>query len=281
MANKTIAPYIRKGSQASALRRGRGTATARAIAAVGLFVALLGTAVSCHTPYHLASISRTRILIDSRYDARPDAAAEAFIAPYERRVDSIMKPVVGATAHPMAASKPESDLSNLLADILVWGGEEFQEKPDFGVYNMGGIRAALPQGDITYGDILNVAPFENHICFLTLTGDKVVQLFGEMAARGGEGVSHSVRLVITADGKLVSATLHGQPIDPAKSYRVATLDYLAQGNDGLTAFKQKTDVVSPDDEPHDVRYIIVNYFRHVAAQGKAVDAKPEGRVTIQ
>lgn len=242
---------------------------------------IAGSLASCHTNYHLADISRSRILIDSRYDAKPDAEAAAFIKPYEQKVDSMMKPVVGSTAHPMAAHRPESDLSNLLSDILVWGGDEFKENPDFGVYNMGGIRAALPEGKITYGDILNVAPFENHICFLTLTGDKVLQLFREMAERGGEGVSHSVKLLISKDGKLVSALLHGSPVDPQKSYRVATLDYLSQGNDGLNAFKSKTNVVSPDDEPHDVRYIIINYFKHLAAQGKAVDTKVEGRITVQ
>lgn len=245
------------------------------------FVSLLLLAASCHTPYHLASIDRTRILIDSRYDAHPDAAAAAFIQPYEHTVDSLMKPVVGSTAEPMIAHQPESNLSNLLSDILVWGGEEFYEKPDFGVYNMGGIRASLPQGDITYGDVLNVAPFENHICFLTLSGEKTLQLFREMAARGGEGVSHSVRMVITKDGKLKSVTVNGAPVDSQKSYRIATLDYLAQGNDGLAAFKDKTDAVSPDDEAHDVRYIIVNYFKHLKAQGKAVDTKVEGRVTVE
>jgi 2',3'-cyclic-nucleotide 2'-phosphodiesterase (5'-nucleotidase family) len=245
------------------------------------FVSLLLLAASCHTPYHLASIDRTRILIDSRYDAHPDAAAAAFIQPYEHTVDSLMKPVVGSTAEPMIAHQPESNLSNLLSDILVWGGEEFNEKPDFGVYNMGGIRASLPQGDITYGDVLNVAPFENHICFLTLSGEKTLQLFREMAARGGEGVSHSVRMVITKDGKLKSVAVNGAPVDSQRSYRIATLDYLAQGNDGLAAFKDKTDAVSPDDEAHDVRYIIVNYFKHLKAQGKAVDTKVEGRVTVE
>lgn len=250
----------------------------RFYAGAGLLCAVL---FSCHTPYKATSISRSRILIDSRYDTTPDAQAAAFIKPYEQKVDSMMKPVVGTTAHPMAAHKPESDLSNLLADILVWGGNEFKENPDFGVYNMGGIRAALPKGTITYGDILNVAPFENHICFLTLTGEKVLQLFSEMAARGGEGVSHSVRLVITKDGKLASASVNGKDVDPRQNYRIATLDYLAQGNDGLTAFKQKTNVLSPDDEAHDVRYIIVAYFKHLAAQGKAVDANTEGRITIE
>ena len=60
-----------------------------------------------------------------------------------------------------------------------------------------------------------------------------------------------------------------------------TLDYLAQGNDGLTAFKDKTDIVSPQDEKYDVRNVIVGYFRHFAQQGKTVDAKVEDRFTIQ
>ena len=42
------------------------------------------------------------------------------------------------------------------------------------------------------GDVLDVAPFENKISFLTLSGDKVKELFEQMARRGGEGVSASV-----------------------------------------------------------------------------------------
>ena len=236
---------------------------------------------SCHSSYHLTGISGTRMLIDARYDAHPDAQAAAFIAPYAHTVDSLMKPVIGKSARDMAARKPESTLSNLLSDILLWGGDEFNEHPDFAVYNMGGIRASLPEGDITYGDVLNVAPFENHICFLTLTGDKVQQLFAEMAARGGEGVSHGVNVVASSDGKLLKATLNGQPIDPAKRYRVVTLDYLAQGNDGLTVVKEGTDVVSPQEERNNVRFVIMEFFKEANSEGRVVDAKVEGRVVVK
>ena len=237
--------------------------------------------VSCKSHYQLAGVERTRILIDKRYDAHPDREAVAFLSPYKQQVDSIMSPVVGRVDHYMAAHRPESDESNLLADILVWGGQAFGEKPDFGVYNMGGIRAAFAQGDVTYGDVLDVAPFENHICFLTLTGEKTLQLFREIASVGGEGVSHGVKLVISADRQLRSAALHGKPIDPNATYRVATRDYLAQGNDHLEAFKDKTQEVSPQGEENDVRHIIVNYFKHMAAEGKAVSAQVEGRISYE
>ena len=243
----------------------------------GSFLAL----AACSSPYEVASMDRSRLVVDARYDARPDAEAMAFIAPYQREVDSLMFPVVGETTHQMATGRPESDLSNLLADIMVWAGTNFGEQPQLGVSNMGGIRANLPAGKVTKGDILNVAPFENKICFLTLTGEDLLLLFREIAHRGGEGVSHGVELAITKDGQLIAARLHGQEIDPQGRYRIATLDYVAQGNDHMEAFKKKKDVVSPQDEENNVRYLIEKFFQDAQSKGKEVSSKVEGRITVK
>lgn len=244
-------------------------------------LAIAALLTSCSSHYMVAGVERTRLLVDSRYDRQPDADAASFIAPYKTTVDSVMSPIVGTIDHYMEAKRPESDLSNLMADILLWGGKAYGEQPDMAVYNMGGIRAAFAKGTVTYGDVVDVAPFENKISFLTLSGTKLLQLFSEMASVGGEGVSHGVEMVITPDGKLVSARLNGQEIDPQASYRVATLDYLAHGNDRLDAFKAKTDFVSPQDEHNNVRYIIADYFREKAAQGQTVNAQKEGRIIIE
>lgn len=244
-------------------------------------IALLTLLTACTTHYKLADVSRSRILIDKTYDSAPDAAANRFLAPYKATVDSVMEPVVGQVACDMAGDRPESPLSNLLPDIFIYMAKDYQEKPDFAVYNVGGIRAALSKGKVTYGDVLDVAPFENKICFITLTGDKVLQLFQQIAAKGGEGVSKGVQLVISKDGKLLSARLHGKEIDPQASYRVTTIDYLVQGNDGLTAFKSGTDLNSPKEEKNNARYVITDYFREMMKQGKVVDAKIEGRIKVK
>ena len=236
---------------------------------------------SCRQHYELLDISRSRILVDSCYDVAPDREAQTFLAPYQHKVDSIMSPVVGETAEYLYSRKPESPLSNLLADILSWGGNGFNEKVDFSLYNVGGIRAAFAKGKVTYGDVVDVAPFENKICFLSLTGSKVRELFTEVANLGGEGLSHGVNLVITKDGRLLEATINGKAIDDNVTYRVATLDYLAQGNDGLDAFKYGTDVISPKGNDNNVRFIIMNYFRDKMAHGIAVDSKVEGRIILR
>ena len=267
-----------------AVERGGGGSTSFCMQTLRLIfslpLALLSVAGAAQS-YEVGAVHRTRLLVDSRYDAAPDSAALAFIEPYARVVDSIMGPVVGRAAFPMKASRPESPLSNLLADILLEAGADYGERPRLAVYNMGGIRASLPAGDITYGDVLEVAPFDNKICFLTLTGESLMQLFREMAAVGGEGVSRGVELAITPGGRLVSARLDGQEIDPGADYRVATIDYLAEGNDRLEAFKQKKDLNAPRTEGTDARYVIAAYFRKKAARGEAVGAKIEGRIKVE
>ena len=248
-----------------------------------LFVSLMALPmifVACTSHYQLAGVSRTRILVDASYDGQPDAAAVAFLTPYKQQVDSIMGPVVGHVAHNMAAVRPESDLSNLLTDIFMYMAKDYNETPDFAVYNMGGIRGALTKGNVTYGDVLGVAPFENKICFLTLKGKDVLELFSQIAMRGGEGVSKGVQLVITKEGKLVSAHLYGQEIDPEANYRITTIDYLAQGNDGLTAFKNATNVNSPKDDKNNARYVIRDYFQKMMKEGKIVESKVEGRILV-
>ena len=236
--------------------------------------------------YQLTGVERTRIIIDSRYDQHPDEAAVKFLEPYKRVNDSIMGPVVGKVAHNMHPTRPESDLSNLMADILMWAAKDYNESPVLAVYNMGGIRADLTKGIVTYGDVLDVAPFENRICFTTLTGETLMKLFRQIAHRGGEGVSKGVELVIKMDekgetGELVSAKLNGQEIDPQAEYRVTTINYLLEGNDGMPAFLEGKNSVAPEDASNNTRFLLMNYFRDKYSRGEVVDAQVEGRIKVK
>ena len=247
---------------------------------LAFFVAMM--IVSCAPKhYQLMGIERTRIIVDSRFDQDQDESLTAFLAPYKRVNDSIMGPIMGKVAHNMHPQRPESDLSNLLSDILVWSSKDYNEQPVLGIYNMGGIRADLTKGDVTYGDILDIAPFENKISFVTLTGEQLMKLFQQIAKKGGEGVSKGVELVITKDGQLVFARLHGKEIDPKADYRITTINYLLEGNDGMTAFTEGSNKVAPEDKSNNTRYLIMNYFRDKASRDEVVDAKVEGRIRIE
>ena len=248
------------------------------------FCALTGVLLllsSCRSHYQMTGVERSRIVVDSRYDRQPDEAAVRYLAPYKHQVDSAMGPVMGRVARNMHAERPESNLSNLLSDVMVWAAKDYNEQVVLGIYNMGGIRADLTRGEVTYGDVLDVAPFENKIAFTTLKGETLLKLFQQIAKRGGEGVSRGCELVISKEGELVSAHLNGQEIDPQGEYRVATIDYLLGGNDGMSAMNEGHDVRSPQDKQSNTRFIIMNYFKEKAAKGEVVDAQVEGRITLR
>lgn len=242
---------------------------------------LMMMTTACKSHYKVVSVERSRIVIDDRYDKNPDQQAIDFLKPYKQKVDSVMGPIVGRSAKYMSAKRPESELPNLLCDILVWSSKNYGEKPDFGMHNMGGIRADLPKGDITIGNVIDIAPFENKIAFGTLKGSEVLELFQQVASTGGEGVSGSVRMVISKDFKLISATINGQPIDPNRDYRLVTIDYLLGGTDKMEALKKCRNINSPQEVSNNTRFIIMDYFRDMQKQGKEVTAEIEGRVTIK
>ena len=220
-------------------------------------IAVILALSSCTTHYTVSNVTRTRLLVDKTYDRPLSEDVATFMSPFSEKVDGLMSPVLGRTPTPLVSGRPESSLSNLLSDVLVWSGKLYGEKPDFGVYNIGGIRASLAQGDITIGDVFDVAPFENKVCFLTLTGEKVLELMGQIAYRGGEGVSREVR------------------------FRVATIDYLSGGNDRMTAFKSCTDLrlITTDDAL--TRELIMKYIKERTAAGQQVEGAIEGRIIVE
>lgn len=238
--------------------------------------------LSCSShQYSIQGFEYQNVVIDARYDANPDAEVETFLAPFKAKVDSLMAPVVGRVARELNADRPESKLSNLVSDILVWAGKSFDEVPDLGICNMGGIRASLSAGDVTIGDVLAVAPFENKLCFMTMKGSQLLTVFEQIAARGGEGVSHSVKAVISNDGKLISLKVNGADINPDAEYRVATIDYLADGNDGMPEFKNGYNRKMLTDDSNNLRFIIMDFFRENMKEGKVVDSQIEGRMMVE
>lgn len=234
---------------------------------------------SCHSAYEVTKVEGGRIPIDSTWDAKPDAEAVALLAPYKAKMDSIMYSVVGTAEMSMDRFRPESPLSNLVADVLRESAIEVSGKPaDMGLVNVGGIRSLLTEGPVTTENIYEILPFENSLCVLTVKGSVLKMLFENIAAKKGEGVS-GIQLKITADGKLLEGTIGGKPIADDQIYTVATIDYLADGNDGMTAFLQAEKRECPEGAT--LRGLFMKYVEQQTATGKKITSRIEGRVTIE
>ena len=167
----------------------------------------------------------------------------------------------------------------VLAHTLAVIRRDVLGKPaDMGLVNMGGLRSTLTAGDITMEDAYEILPFENALCVLTVKGSTLRQLFENIAYRLGEGVS-GVSLQVSKDRKLLGATVGGKPVEEDKLYTVATVDYLAEGNDGMDALPQAESKVCPPGAT--LRSLFIDYVKRQAEAGKAVTSRMEGRIVVR
>lgn len=169
--------------------------------------------------------------VDNRYDNRADKQLESIIAPYRHGVDSVYSIKIGYASKTFDTAEP--GLMNWMADFVESDAQRICGTPvDLSIVNKGGIRTNLPQGDITQGRIMQIFPFDNKTVVIELSGADLLDALNVMAGRGGDGVSREVKAVIDgATHKCTGVTISGKPLDETRIYRVATIDYLANGGD--------------------------------------------------
>ena len=225
--------------------------------------------------YKVKSFCWERVEVTPELDARPSVEAAKILAPYRAKVDSIMAPPLGLSRVAMSAKRPESLLSNWAADVMVEGGTATGlERADMGLINIGGLRNNMPEGIVRRGDVMLISPFENYLVVLEMKGSDLLELMKNIAAVKGEGVSSSVRMEITSDGELLSCTIDGKEIDPNRIYTVATVDYLAEGNDKMYALKKAV-------KRHDIGILARDIMMEYVLKHRVIDSKIEGRIVVK
>ncbi len=235
--------------------------------------------VSCGARKELVSIEAGNIKVGNIARENGAESVRAILEKGRNAVDSIKRPVIGEAAMDLEKYIPESPLMNFAADALLVTAREYTgQHIDIAITNKGGLRSNISKGVITFGDIHNVFTFENTLALLTLDGEQLLQLCREIASVRGEAIS-GMRLVITPEGELVSATVAGKPIEASRKYRIATSDYLSQGNDKMNALALGSDREIKSEMT--IRDLMVMYIKALAADGKALSAECDGRITVQ
>ena len=203
-----------------------------------LFPILLAFGVwSCKSYDHLAKVSASSMRLTP---APPDSQVTQLIYPYKSELDTKMNEVLATCPENLTKGRPESTLTNWVADALYNQAIQVYTEPiAFAYQNYGGIRInTLGKGPVSLYKIYEIMPFDNTLVLVKLSGSELQQFFDYMAAGGGSPVSASPRYNIEA-GKPVRITIHGKAIDPTSSYYVAMTDYIAKGGDNLVYLKDK------------------------------------------
>lgn len=214
------------------------------------------------------------IRIDSRLDDRIDPALEAVLVPYRQGVDEIMKRPVAKASRPL--DKESEGLLNYVADFIRDRGRQLDPALDFAIVNKGGIRRSLPKGTVTEGQIQSMLPFNNRIVVLEISGKDILENFGIMTETDGNGVSSEVEVAYEPrSGEILSARLNGKDIDPAATYRVATIDYLANGGDYMTPL---TRAVRTAESPNVVYVDLLEFIKNGKYKGKTINPSDKKRM---
>ncbi len=179
----------------------------------------------------------------------PDAGIAAYV---QRYVDAARKAAERPVGRLAMEAVKGAGLGRLIADAQLAATREAGAQ--IALMNSGGIRAPLvpdDDGTITFGDIYAVQPFGNVLLTKSLTGTQLHEILEQQfAGAEDELLSPSAGFAFTYDTgraagqRVTSATLDGQPIDPAAEYRVTMNSFLASGGDGFATFAQGTEAVT-------------------------------------
>lgn len=220
-------------------------------------------------------IVKTELIPIIARDTVINSPMHEFILKYKGELDKKMNHVIGYAPETMEPKQPESELSNLIADIMLTEARKTEPTTAACVTNMGGIRSTLYEGNITIGNIFSILPFENTLVILKLKGSDIIALSDIIAMRGGEAVS-GIRLHINSKGKAENLLLQGEKVDPEKDYYITTNDYLSYGNDQMTPLANYSEIIKPGTL---IRDIMLDYVTEETANGREIKCIKDGRIT--
>ena len=185
--------------------------------------------------------------------------------------------IVGRIAAPLDNPRQECGLGNMITDGLLEYGRQQNWKSDVAFYNMAGVRAPLPAGDITYGQLYQVLPFTNVVVNVDMKGSTLRSVFEAASGSAGRlhvaGAIFAYRFANPPGQRLLSVSVGGKPLDDLRIYHVVTIDYLLTGGDGHNEFKDGTNVIFGDIEVDAVSAYMTAH--------SPLDPKVEGRIVQQ
>lgn len=186
--------------------------------------------------FNNSKIDSKIISVTERFDTNPDSNLQKILAPYKGPVDSICGLVVGFATDEF---NRKNSLLNWMADFVFEDAKRLIEKRvDLSLVNQGGIRSSWDAGNITKGEIMQSFPFDNFVVVLEISGANLISTLDSIAAHGGNGVSKNVHATINPVKRCCElVTINGKSIDPNRKYIVATINYLAAGNDHMDGLK--------------------------------------------
>src|SRR5262245_15278458 len=227
-----------------------------------------------------------RIVDTATVTPDPEVAAEVarFEGEFTREMDVPLAPTaVELDSRNATVRTGEAAIGNLIADAM-----RITLRTDAAIMNGGGIRAGkvYPAGTtITRRDVLAELPFNNRVVPVEISGSGLRQALenglSQMPVPAGRfpqvsGIKVEADLRRPPGNRITALKVAGAPVDAARTYTVATIDFIARGGDGYTTLRDAKRLLPDEDSPL-LANQVMTYLRQIGTVRTGV----EGRIVFQ
>jgi hypothetical protein len=200
-------------------------------------------------PYLYSSLTRDLLL-----NRAVAAAGAGTTSPIPQRPPSAFPPLrlpPGAVGQTLVDLEGEVEIVRIMdtnLGRLIAAGLRRRAGADIGLMNAGGIRDSIPAGYITQAQVSNLLPFGNRVVSIRVTGVELKSVLengvSKLPAADGRfpqlsGASFLFDVARRVGDRVTDILVGDRPVDPKETYRLATVDYVANGGDGYSMLAGK------------------------------------------
>lgn len=256
VANCSGAPYVLLGDQFKRTDSKAAALTQANIDSIRADIAKSDT-------LRIVSPDPQAVKVLAPYKASKDALANKQVAISSdnlclRRIPGIKRDISRSSLGDACNKNPRvnqhgGDIQQIVAEAFLLQGKKFFNA-DISVQNGGGVRVDLAKGPVTIGNIYTVLPFKNTLVQLKATGQEIKNTLEDavdgVVANGNSGgypytggLRWDIDLSKPKGQRLSNLQVRNAsntyvPLDFARTYNVVTINFLADGQDYYTSFKE-------------------------------------------
>ena len=199
-------------------------------------------------------------LVSPARGAQMDPNVATIIDKYDSQVRAEFSKVIGtATSDLVRDRSRESSLGDLITDAM-----REASGAQIAFQNAGGIRTDIPKGPITLETLFMVLPFDDELVTMDLTGEKILEVLEKSVTAENLLQVSGMRIVYDlshpSGAKVAAAEVAGNPMEPRKTYKVVTNDFLATASGTFDVFKQGRNVRMGSPQ----RDAVADYIRKIS-----------------
>ncbi|EQA4282455.1 bifunctional UDP-sugar hydrolase/5'-nucleotidase UshA [Cronobacter dublinensis] len=204
----------------------------------------------------------------------------SLLTPFQKKGQAQLMVKIGSVNGRLEGDRSKVRFVQTSMGHLILNAQIARTGADFAVMSGGGIRDSIEDGDITYKDVLKVQPFGNTLVYVDMTGKEVVEYLTAVAQKKPDSGAYPqfANVSFTASGgALNDLKIKGEPVDPAKTYRMATLSFNATGGDGYPPIDKKPGYVNTG-------FVDAEVLKQYIQQSSPLDVnafEPKGEVSWQ